>query len=62
MQSAPDLRRDIERFLAMGGGSFGLLLDMAGERQPPETTMATFSPSQTPERRPLPGRLRRKGE
>jgi hypothetical protein len=30
-------RQDIERFLAMGGGSFDALLDMLGEEQAPET-------------------------
>ena len=34
---APDLRQAIERFLAMGGGSFLLLLDMVDGVQPPET-------------------------
>jgi hypothetical protein len=46
------LMQDIERFLAMGGGSFALLLDMCGGAQPPETPpMGTAS--QTPGRRSL---------
>ena len=46
---APDLRQAIERFLAMGGGSFLLLLDMVDGVQPPETPVVASS--KTPERR-----------
>jgi len=41
-----DPRRDIERFLAMGGGSFDALLDMLGGEPVPETPpMGAASPS-----------------
>ena len=33
-------RRDIEKFLAMGGGSFDALLDMLGGEREPETPQA----------------------
>jgi hypothetical protein len=37
VKTPSDPRRDIERFLAMGGGSFAHLLDMVDGVQPPET-------------------------
>jgi hypothetical protein len=40
-------RRDIERFIAMGGGSFDALLDMLGEEQAPESPPMETA-SQTP--------------
>ena len=43
MEISSSMREDIERFLAMGGGSFALLLDMCGGAQLPETTW-TASP------------------
>jgi hypothetical protein len=41
-------RRDIERFLAMGGGSFDALLDMLGEEEAPETPPVETAPTPGP--------------
>ncbi len=51
MHSASDLRRAIERFLAMGGGSFALLPDLVDEVQPLKSP--TTASSQAPEERSL---------
>jgi hypothetical protein len=46
VKNLSDPRRDIEMFLAMGGGSFDALLDMLdGERVPETLPMETGSPS-----------------
>jgi hypothetical protein len=44
LEISSSLREDIEKFLAVGGGSFALLLNMCGGARPPETTW-TASPS-----------------
>ena len=51
MKTPSEARQEIERFLAMRGGSFALLLDMVGGAQPPEMPMVMSS--QTLERRSL---------
>ena len=50
MKDLSDPRRDIEMFLAMGGGSFDALLDMLdGERVPETLPMETGSPAWLPQ-------------
>jgi hypothetical protein len=47
--ASSDPRQDIEKFVAMGGGSFDLLLNMVDRAQPPKTSLMETA-SQTLER------------